>query len=141
MKPEAESPAPSTPPEIEVFFDGDCPLCTREVNMICKKDKSGRILFTNIAAQDFNASVRGFTQEQLMDEIHAELPDGTHIRGVEVFRRIYDLIGFGPLVSMTRLFGVRQGLDGIYKVWAKNRLRLTGRCRVSGEGDEKTCAV
>lgn len=113
---------------IEVFFDGDCPLCTREVNMMRRKDKLGRILFTDIAAPGFNAQARGFTQQELMDEIRAELPDGTRLTGVEVFRRMYDLVGLGPLVSVTRLWGVRQSLDGLYKVWAKNRLKLTGRC-------------
>lgn len=131
----------SSPHELEVFFDGDCPLCTREVSLIRKKDKGERILFTNIAAPDFNALERGFTQKELMDEIYAELPDETRIRGVEVFRRMYDLIGFGQLVSVTRLFGVRQSLDGLYKVWAKHRLRLTGRCRLSGDGDDKACVI
>jgi len=45
-----------------------------------------------------------------------------------VFRRLYTAIGFGPLVSLTRLPGVRQLLDVAYDVFAKNRLRLTGRC-------------
>ncbi len=120
---------------IEVFFDGDCPLCTREVNMIRKKDRAGRIRFTDIAAPLFDASARGFSHQELMDEIRAELPDGTRLGGVEVFRRMYDIIGLGPLVSLTRLWGVRQGLDGIYKVWARNRLRLTGRCA------DDVCAV
>lgn len=113
---------------IEVFFDGECPLCTREVNMIRRKDKLGHILFTDIAAPGFDARSRGYSMQELMDEIRAELPCGTRISGVEVFRRMYDLIGMGPLVSVTRLWGVRQGLDGLYKVWAKNRLKLTGRC-------------
>lgn len=113
---------------MEVFFDGDCPLCTREVNMIRRRDKVGRIRFTDIAAPGFDAGARGFTMQELMDEIRAELPDGTRIHGVEVFRRMYDLMGLGPLVSVTRLWGVRQGLDGLYKVWAKHRLKLTGRC-------------
>lgn len=115
-------------PAIEVFFDGDCPLCTREVNMIRRRDKLGRILFTDIAATGFDAGARGFTVQELMDEIRAQLPDGTRIQGVDVFRHMYDLIGLGPLVSVTRLWGVRQGLDSLYKVWAKNRLKLTGRC-------------
>lgn len=117
-----------TPHALEVFYDGDCPLCLREVNLIRSRDREGRILFTNIAAQEFSAEARGFSEQQLMSEIHALLPDGTHLVGVEVFRRMYELIGFGSLVSMTRLWGVRQGLDSVYQLWAKNRLRLTGRC-------------
>lgn len=120
---------------IEVFFDGDCPLCAREVNMIRRRDIGEHILFTDIASPDFDAASRGYTQEELMDEIRAQLPDGSRISGVEVFRRMYDLIGWGPLISVTRLWGVRQGLDAAYEVWAKRRLRLTGRC------DGKICAT
>ncbi len=121
--------------DIEVFFDGQCPLCLREVNMIRRRDHQHRILFTDISSPAFDANSRGLTQQALMDEIHAELPDGTRIRGVEVFRRMYDSIGFGALVSVTRLWGVRQSLEGVYNVWARNRLRLTGRCR------DEVCAV
>jgi len=118
-------------PALEVFFDGDCPLCTKEVNMIASKDSKSQIRFTDIAAPHFDAASRGFTQQQLMDEIRAVLPDGTCLSGVEVFRRMYSLIGFTRTVSLTRLWGVRHGLDAAYAVWAKNRLKLTGRC----EGD------
>jgi hypothetical protein len=63
-----------------------------------------------------------------MDRIHGRLPDGTVVEGVEVFRRLYAAVGFGPLVALTRLPGVSQLLDLAYHAFAKNRLRLTGRC-------------
>ena len=70
-----------------------------------------------------------------MAEIHARLPDGSVIRGVEVFRRLYAAVGFGPLVALTRLPGISQLLDAAYGLFAKNRLRLTGRC------DDERCTV
>jgi predicted DCC family thiol-disulfide oxidoreductase YuxK len=56
------------------------------------------------------------------------LPDGTWITGVEVFRRLYSAAGFGPLVMLTRLPVISQIMDIGYRLFAKNRLRLTGRC-------------
>lgn len=112
----------------EVFFDGDCPLCVREIRMLRRLDRKGRIQFTDIAAADFNASDTGRSWDELMARIHGRLPSGELVEGVEVFRRLYAAVGFGPLVALTRLPGVRHLLDAAYHLFAKNRLRLTGRC-------------
>jgi predicted DCC family thiol-disulfide oxidoreductase YuxK len=114
--------------EVEIFYDGECPLCAREVNMLRRLDRRARILLTDIAAPGFDASALGLTQAALMASIHGRLPDGRVIEGVEVFRRAYQAIGLRPLVALTRLPGIRQSLDAAYRVFAKNRLRLTGRC-------------
>jgi predicted DCC family thiol-disulfide oxidoreductase YuxK len=114
--------------DIEVFYDGDCPLCAREVRMLRRLDKRERIRFVDIAAKGFDRGSVGVTWEALMDRIHARLPDGTVVEGVEVFRRLYAAVGFGPIVALTRLPGVAQLLDLGYRWFAKNRLRLTGRC-------------
>lgn len=114
--------------EVEVFYDGDCPLCIREINMLRWLDKKNKILFTNIAASDFDATSTGLTWNDLMDRIHGRLPDGTMIEGVEVFRRLYSAVGFEWIVKTTRWPGISHLLDWAYKVFAKNRLKWTGRC-------------
>ena len=113
---------------VEVFFDGDCPLCMREIRMLRRRDHRARIRFTDIAADGFDASAIGLTWEALMDRIHGRLPDGAIIEGVEVFRRLYAAVGFRALVTLSRAPVVSQLLDLAYRLFAKNRLRLTGRC-------------
>lgn len=114
--------------DIEVFYDGACPLCMREIRMLQRLDRRQRIRFVDIAADGFDATATGLSWETLMGRIHGRLPDGTLVEGVEVFRRLYTAVGFGPLVALTRLPGVKQLLDVAYSAFAKNRLRLTGRC-------------
>lgn len=114
--------------DIEMFHDGDCPLCMREVRLLQRLDRRSRIRFTDIAAPDFDAADVGVDWGTLMDRMHGRLPDGTLVEGVEVFRRLYAAVGFGPLVAITRLPGLTHLLDLGYRVFAKNRLRLTGRC-------------
>ncbi len=121
-------PTSLTPFDIEVFYDGACPLCRREVGVIRNQDRRQRIRFIDIAAEGFDAAAIGLRWETLMDRIHGRLPDGTFVEGVEVFRRLYTVIGFGPLVALTRLPGIRQLLDLAYRVFARNRRRFTGRC-------------
>lgn len=115
--------------DVEVFYDGDCPLCLREISMLQRRDRGHRIRFTNIAAPDFQAESYGTTYSDLMARIHGRLPDGTWIEGVEVFRRLYTAVGFGWLVAPTRLWGISAVLDWGYRIFAKNRLRFTGRCQ------------
>ncbi len=124
-------PSSPTPPDafdVEVFYDGDCPLCSREIRMLRRRDRRGRIRFVDIAAPDFDPASTGRTWEALMDRIHGRLPDGTMIEGVEVFRRLYAAAGFRTLVWCSRLPGIAQLLGLAYRLFAKNRLRWTGRC-------------
>src|SRR4051812_31870047 len=86
------------PFDVEVFFDSGCPLCRREINALKRWDRRGKIRFTDIHAAGFDPTAFGKTSTEFMSQMHGRLPDGTFIRGVEVFRRLYAAIGFGRVV-------------------------------------------
>ncbi len=118
--------------EFEVFYDGGCPLCRREVEWLRRRSAGGKIHFTDISDPAFRAAAVGKTDEELMARIHGRLSDGTWLQGVEVFRRLYSAIGFGPLVFLSRLPVISPLLAWGYALFARNRLRLTGRCTAQG---------
>ena len=118
-------------PALEVFYDGQCPLCLREVNMLKRKDSLGAIRFIDITPEEFDAAEVGKTHGELMEKIHARLPNGQWITGVEVFRRLYDAVGYKKSVAISRLPGITHLLEAGYALFARNRLRLTGRCDAS----------
>ena len=122
--------------DVQVFHDGDCPLCEREINMLKRLDRKRRIDFVDIAAPEFDAADYGTTHDALMERIHARLPDGSWIEGVEVFRRLYTAVGFGLIVVITRLPLLSHLMDWGYRKFAKDRLKWTGRCTPDG-----VCAV
>jgi predicted DCC family thiol-disulfide oxidoreductase YuxK len=116
---------------ITVLYDGECPLCTREVEMLRRRDPEGRAArFEDIAAPGFDAARYGRSQAELMARIHGVLPDGTLVDGVEVFRRVYAAVGLGWLVAPTGWPLLRPLFDAAYRWFARNRLRLTGRDEV-----------
>jgi predicted DCC family thiol-disulfide oxidoreductase YuxK len=121
--------------QIEVFYDGGCPVCLREVRVLRRLDRRGRVRFTDIDAPGFQAPRPGPALDDLMARIHARVSDGTWVEGVEVFRRLYAAVGFGPLVTVSRWPGVSHLLDRAYAVFARNRVRWFGRCTAS------TCTV
>jgi len=106
----------------EVFYDGLCPLCNREMDMVRRKDKQGRLQLTDIAATGFRPDA-GKGVDELMKEIHGRYADGTYVTGVEVFREIYSRLGFGWLVAPTRLPILRHVLDLAYRLFAHLRYR------------------
>ena len=118
-----------------LLYDGECPLCAREVRMLQRLDRRGRLRFEDIAAPDFDPARYGATRESLMARIHGVLPDGTVVEGLEVFRRAYAAVGLGWLLAPTRWPGLRRVADAAYRWFARNRLRLTGR------RDECACAT
>lgn len=114
--------------DLELFYDGACPLCAREARALRRLDRRGRLKLTDLAAPGFDPAEAGVPMERLLARIHGRLPDGTLVEGVEVFRKAYEAVGLRLLVAPTRLPGVSWVLDRAYDVFARNRLRLTGRC-------------
>lgn len=115
-------------PEITLLFDGECPLCAREVAMLRRLDRArGRIAFADIAAPGFDAGRYGRSDAELMARIHGVLGDGRVVEGLEVFRRAYAAVGLGWALAWTDWPGLRRVADAGYRWFARNRLRLTGR--------------
>ncbi|RCV15100.1 hypothetical protein SETIT_3G031300v2 [Setaria italica] len=92
---------------IKMLYDGDCPLCMREVNMLRERNKSyGAIKFVDISSKDYSPDDnQGLDYETVMGRIHAILSDGTIVTDVEV-------------ATMA---------NAVYGVWAKYRMQITGR--------------
>ena len=96
--------------------------------MLARRDaRQRRVWFTNIASKDFSAAAWGKTQAQFMARIQAQTSDGAWIDGVEVFRQLYAAVGLGGLLAFTRLPGINYLAERAYDLFAKNRLRITGR--------------
>ncbi|MBD0390128.1 MAG: DUF393 domain-containing protein [Nostoc sp. C3-bin3] len=115
--------------KIKLLYDGQCPLCLREVNFLKKRDAGrGLVAFVDIAADDYNYQAHGgVNYETAMGRIHAVLPDGTLVKNVEVFRRIYEILGMGWVYAATSLPVIGTIANFLYGIWADWRLFLTGR--------------
>jgi predicted DCC family thiol-disulfide oxidoreductase YuxK len=121
--------AATTPWKIKLLYDGLCPLCMREVNFLQKRDAGrGIVAFVDIADLDYDPAEHGGVEfAEAMGRIHAVLPDGTVIRDVAVFRRVYEELGMGWIYAATKWPAVEAIAHQLYTLWAKLRLKLTGR--------------
>ena len=123
-----DSLATLNPRRCTVYFDGDCPLCMKEVTMLRWLDRKGIITFTDIAADDFDPGTTGLSMDELMASIRGRNARGELVEGAEVFRLLYGAVGLWWLMPVTRIPGISHLLDAAYAFFARHRLRLTGRC-------------
>lgn len=119
----------AAPWQIKLLYDGDCPLCLREVDFLRRKDRGrGLVAFVDIADPDYQpADHGGVSFADAMRRIHAVLPDGTVIQNVEVFRRVYEVLGIGWIYAATGWPVIGSLVDRLYDFWADRRLTWTGR--------------
>jgi predicted DCC family thiol-disulfide oxidoreductase YuxK len=119
--------------KIELLYDGECPLCLREVNFLLKRDAGrGIVKFVDIADPDYRPQEHGGVDfATAMGRIHGVLPDGRVIKNVEVFRRVYEELGMGWVYAITKLPIIGAIADWAYGIWADWRLKLTGRPELS----------
>ncbi|XP_021719001.1 uncharacterized protein At5g50100, mitochondrial-like [Chenopodium quinoa] len=115
--------------KIKMLYDGDCPLCMREVNMLRERDKQyGAIKFVDISSEDYSPEEnQGLDYNTVMGKIHAILADGTVVTNVEAFRKLYEAVGLGWVYAITKFEPVATIAEAVYGVWAKYRLQITGR--------------
>jgi predicted DCC family thiol-disulfide oxidoreductase YuxK len=123
-----------------MFYDGDCPLCSREVALLMKRDVHKRIRFISTASPDFDPVQYGISTDPNR-LIHGMMADGTIVRGVEVFRQVYKQLGLGWLLAPTAWPGLKQMFDLLYLVFAKYRIPIgkifgrkcaNGSCEMDG---------
>ena len=122
--------APSStvkPYPLTVYFDGECPICRREIDLMKVLNRRERLQFIDFSNSSYQPTDQRLSQCDLGRVIHARWSDGTIITGVEVFREMWEAIGLGFLARFSRLSGINTLLVRAYAWFAKNRLWLTKR--------------
>jgi len=115
------------PYPLTVYFDGECPICRREIDLMKIFNRRERLQFIDFSTSSYRPTDHGLNQCDLGRVIHARWSDGSLISGVEVFREMWEAIGLAFLARFTRLSIINNLLIKAYAWFAKNRLWLTRR--------------
>jgi predicted DCC family thiol-disulfide oxidoreductase YuxK len=120
-------------PAVTLFFDGACPVCSREARHYRKILDDQQLGLVDIAAADFDARKHGLDPDAVHRSLHAKLADGRVVKGIDAFAPIWDQIPrYRWLSSLTRLPVSRQAMQLGYVAFASVRPYLPGRsCSVS----------
>lgn len=96
---------------VTVWFDGACPLCRREISLMQRLDRRGRIAFVDVATPD---SVCPIDRTALLARFHAE-EDGRLYSGAAAFAAMWRAIPMlRPMGMLARRPIVLRLLEGAY---------------------------
>eukprot|EP00439_Symbiodinium_sp_Y106_P080283 s2120_g19.t1 len=114
---------------INLLYDGDCPSCMKQVEFLQKRmdenpEYEGLVALTNLHAPDYDPELCGGDG---MRHIHAVTRDGEVIAGMDVFRRIYSIVGMQWVYEITTLPFVGAFFDWLYDWFSEYRLKAAGR--------------
>lgn len=97
--------------KVTVWFDGACPLCVREIALIRRLDRKGRILFVDVADP---RNVCPVARKELLARLHAE-EDGRLYSGAAAFAAMWRAVPIlRPLGLLARRGIVLALLERLY---------------------------
>ncbi len=103
---------------LSVYYDGLCPLCSREIAHYRKRASPDAVEFVDIAAPGFNPVALGFDPVRIHKHLHVRA-DGQLYFGVDAFRELWGHVpGFRWLRRLTGLPGVYQASKVLYALFA-----------------------
>lgn len=109
-------PAPTT--ELIIWYDGGCPLCTREIALMRKLDERRAITFVDATTEDLFCPI---DRSDLLSRFHAR-EDGTMLSGAAAFAAMWRAIpGLRPLGLAARHRIVLAALELLYRRFLKIR--------------------
>lgn len=114
---------------IEIYYDGACSICDREVQIWRRFDRWQRLRLIDIASPDFVAADHGLDAAGVQQFMHVKTSDGRLLVGVDALRSVwYELPGFNVVARLSRLPGIDQLVRAAYQAFARNRYRFARRC-------------
>ncbi len=99
----------------------------REIKLLVSKDTDCKILFTDIEDGHYNHEEHGgIKYEDGIKYIHAiKLPENKVIKGVEVFREAYTIVGLGWMYGFLKYPLMFSVAEHVYGAWAVCRTYVT----------------
>jgi predicted DCC family thiol-disulfide oxidoreductase YuxK len=108
------SPAPRTlaPPAVQVWFDGACPLCVREIALMRRLDRRGAIAFLDVSTAETTCPI---DRAALLARFHAREGDGPLLSGAAAFAAMWRAIPLlAPLGRAARWAPLLAALEALY---------------------------
>jgi predicted DCC family thiol-disulfide oxidoreductase YuxK len=128
---------------LTLYFDGDCPLCAREIKLLSARATPDRLLFVDISAEAFDATPLGFTAADMASSLHARFADGTWVTGLDATLWSWRAAGLGAWAAPLSWRLTRPLLNIGYRLFCRWRPHLAwlphpdGSARCGADG----CAV
>ncbi len=115
---------------VTLYYDGLCPLCSREIAHYRKKAAGGVLRFIDITEPQFNAAEQGLDAKRIHRLMHVKIGDELRV-GLEAFITVWEAIpSYRWLARLARIPGLHGVLNLGYHVFAAVRPWLPRRTRL-----------
>ncbi len=115
------------PPELTLYYDGQCPLCVAEVEFLQSRNAAGLLAFVDITQGGFTEAGHNISCEAAMAQIHGRTADGQVLVGVPVFAAAYKLAKLPVLAWLLSRRWLMPVLQPTYVLFAKHRQAISRR--------------
>jgi predicted DCC family thiol-disulfide oxidoreductase YuxK len=109
---------------LTLYFDGACPLCAREIQLLRRRAIEARLLLVDISRDDFDAKALGFTLEQMQSALHASFADGRWVTGLDATLWSWRAAGLGIWAAPLSWPAMRPLLAIGYRLFCRLRPHL-----------------
>lgn len=126
--PVSESPdnLRSDPAQVVVYHDGACPLCKREIALLRRLDRAGRIRFVDAADPTATCPLE---RDTMLARLHA-VEHGVTLSGAAAFAAMWRAIPLlRPFGLAARWRPIERLLEAVYRWFLKYRPRLQALMR------------
>ncbi len=113
---------------LELLYDGECPICQREICILQRKNSQTKLKFVDISSKDFLPfKHNNIDYNTAMSQIHAIDEKGNLLIGIPAFAAVYARCQLLVTSTLLRIPFINRILKPLYTLFAKKRLWLTGR--------------
>ena len=124
--PPTATPATLGGPRVTVWFDGDCPLCVREIALFRRLDRKGAIAFVDVAGDGSCPLDR----DTLLARFHAQESGGGMVSGAAAFAAMWRAIPLlRPMGELARTPALLWLLERLYRLFLRVRPALQAMVR------------
>ncbi|WP_277372653.1 DUF393 domain-containing protein [Pseudomonas sp. AA-38] len=109
---------------LTLYYDGDCPLCAREIRLLRKHASPTRLLLVDISAANFDPAVLGLSLTAMRERLHARWADGQWLLGLDASLWSWQAAGLGTWVAPLRWRPLRPLLEWGYRLFCRLRPHL-----------------
>lgn len=113
-----------------VFYDGACPLCSREIGFYKNRSSLSDLDWVDVSACAETDVPQGLTRDELLARFHVRLSDGTLRSGPKGFGEIWvRMKGFSLLGKLLQINGLQPLLEWLYRGFLVVRSLIIKRLR------------
>jgi len=130
-----------------IFYDGNCPLCSTEMQQLKHADSKNLITLEDLNASDFSERYSYIDKDKAMNYLQAQKQSGEMIYGLDVTYEAWKIVGKHGWLKIFRLPIISFFADCGYVLFAKYRHSLSkilmpnttcsnGQCSLKNKGSK-----